>query len=165
METEKINAVETPVAVEAYRHNHNHKPLLIGGIVIAFVLVLALGLFAGHVAMRHNLAQRVGSRIELNQGMMNNQGGFGPMNGQRPMGGQRHFGSGQAANRQFLTGVVTVVNGANFTVAGNGSTETVNTSGSTTFVGKTSVSVNDTVRVIGTVSGSVWTADRVIVNQ
>jgi len=182
METEKINAVETPVTapvvVETYRHNH--RPMFLGGVIIAFVLVLALGLFAGHMAMRHNLAQRVGSRIELKQGMMNGQdvvsdrgqfnangSGFG--GGQRPMmgGANGGFGShrfGGQNGKSGLMGVVTASDSTGFTVAWNGSTTRVNTDSSTTVTGDT-VAVNDTVRVVGTETNGTWTATKVLVNQ
>jgi hypothetical protein len=71
-----------------------------------------------------------------------------------------------STDNNFVTGVVTAVNSDGFTVAGNGTTKTVKTNGSTIYntAGNT-VAVNDTVSVTGVTSGDTFTATRVMVQN
>lgn len=80
---------------------------------------------------------------------------------------ERSFGIGgtQTANGEDrTTGVVTSVNGNNFTVAGNGATTNVTTNSSTQYRGGNQVKQNDTVIVRGTTSNGTITATEIVIN-
>ena len=80
---------------------------------------------------------------------------------------ERGFGFGvtQAASGEDRTaGVVTSVNGNNFTVAGHGATTNVTTNSSTQYRGGNQVKQNDTVIVRGTTSNGTITATRIVIN-
>lgn len=81
------------------------------------------------------------------------------------MGGMHGFVRGQFNDSESrLTGVVTKVDGKNFTIAGSGSTNDITTNDSTQYTSGSSVSVNDTVVVSGTISGGTFTATQVVIN-
>jgi hypothetical protein len=67
-------------------------------------------------------------------------------------------------NQSVITGAVIKISGANFTVAGGGTTTEVKTSSTTQYKGASMVKLNDTVIVIGTKTSSSFQANRVVVN-
>lgn len=72
---------------------------------------------------------------------------------------------GTAANGQTRKlGVVTAVNGSNFTLAANGETTQVATSSSTQYRGGSQVKADDTVIAAGTISNGTLDASRVNIN-
>lgn len=74
------------------------------------------------------------------------------------------FGAGGANQADRTRGVVTAVDGNNFTIAGNGGTTKVVTSSSTTYQNGNQVKQNDSVVVFGTTSNGTLTATRVVIN-
>jgi hypothetical protein len=85
----------------------------------------------------------------------------------------RHVGNRHVMRQNFdtwhdgqdrVTGVVTNVNGSNFTIAAYGSTTNVTTNGSTRYHGGDQIKQNDTVAVFGTTSNGTLTATEVIIN-
>lgn len=76
----------------------------------------------------------------------------------------RRFGAAPVVYGPQVDGVVTTVNGNTLTVAGNGTTTSVDVGGSTTYSGATSALVNDTVVATGTFSGNVLDATAISVN-
>ena len=150
--------------------HYRRKPLLILVVVLLVLTVIVGSLavkraFITHVGLRGAISNQMERGADSNSNFIVERGNGMRGNGMGDGGmrGGRQFGSGVQANS--LVGVVTAVNGSGFTVAGDGTTETVNTSSDTRFVGATSVKVNDSVRVLGTVSGSTWTATGVFVNR
>lgn len=80
-------------------------------------------------------------------------------------GGLSGLQKGAAANGQTRKlGVVTAVNGSNFTLAANGKTTQVTTSSSTQYRGGSQVKVDDTVIATGNTSGGTLDASRVNIN-
>src|SRR5690349_19499667 len=92
------------------------------GLGLAAILAVVLIFLAGMAADRVNNPHR--------PMMAKFAGGFSRFGG---MGGRRGFGGGFSSNQNRISGVVTSVNGDNFTVAGNGSTNTVVTNSSTQY--------------------------------
>lgn len=105
-------------------------------------------------------------RAEQQSGISGSPGGYGY---QRTEDGHSMMRRGQAAPSTDSTrviGVVTQVNADSFTVAGNGTTKTVKTNGSTVYnTAGNKVAVNDSVSVIGVTSGDSFTATRVMVQN
>jgi len=147
---------ETTVPAEpasaGYRHYHYKKSWLVPVLVVIIVILLVAGIFGW--ASNH-------------RGRFGPAGGFGSVQARRGFaaGGLYGVGSGgNAANQNRLQGVVTAVNGSSFTLAGNGTTNTVQTNGSTQYQNGNAVAVNDTVIVFGSVSNSTFTASQVVIN-
>ncbi len=67
-------------------------------------------------------------------------------------------------NQNRLTGVVTKVDGKNFTIAGNGTTNSITVNDSTQYTNGSTVAINDTVFVSGTVNNGTFTATQVTIN-
>lgn len=91
-------------------------------------------------------------------------GGVGMMQ-HRGMNGFGMLGSNFTKNGQTrASGVVTSVNGSNFTIASSGATQKITTSDSTQYQGGNTVKQNDTVIVWGTESNDTIKADTVVIN-
>lgn len=128
-----------------------HNPWVIGAAgIVVLVLVFAAG---------YSTAQRKNNRRSPVGSMIGSSYGYSRRFG-RGFGG--HFDM-NSANR--VSGVVTSVNGNNFTIAGNGSTATVVTNNSTQYTGGNQVKVNDSVLVFGTSNNGTFTATQVIINS
>jgi len=131
-----------------------HRDWLYGALT---VVILILVFMFGAAAERHHNSRE----------LMVTGGGFktnfiGP-GGARERGFR--FDGPQTANGENrTTGVVTSVNGDNFTVAGNGATTNVTTNSSTQYQGGNQVKQNDTVIVRGTSSNGTITATEVAIN-
>jgi hypothetical protein len=119
--------------------------------IVIVVILFMLGAFADHVV-----------NFNRNHGTAVTTGFVG-----RGMGFERRGFVGQAisTNQVEVSGVVTAVNGQSFTIAGNGTTNTVQTNSSTEFTGATKVNVNDSVVAVGTTNNSTFTASQVVVNN
>jgi hypothetical protein len=88
---------------------------------------------------------------------------------ERPFGGRGFGGGGQGMmprgdNENRLAGVVTAINGSSFTIAGGGSTNTVQANDSTQYTGADKVATNDSVVVVGTINNGTFTASQVVIN-
>lgn len=125
----------------------------------AAVIVLALVFLAGAAAANHRKGYAVfrtggplGAPAEAGFGLRHRTMGAFDSNSV-PVNGQSR-----------LNGVVTSVNGNNFTVAGNGATTNVTTNSSTTYQDGNQVKQNDSVVVFGTTSNGTLTATRIIIN-
>ena len=123
--------------------------LAAAGAVIVLFLAFGVGMAAGRFSDPHTFERGISSRNV----MMGGGGMFG-----------HHEGGFLSSNQNRVVGTVTAVNGANFTVAGQGSTEEVTTNSSTQYHGGSSVKVNDTVMAMGTTDNGVLTATRIVVN-
>lgn len=81
-------------------------------------------------------------------------------------GGMMMTGQGATNSSTRITGVVTTVDGTKLTVAGNGTTKTVETNDSTQYYGAAQpVKVNDSVMVYGTTANDVFTATRITIQR
>lgn len=136
------------------------RPYFIAAIVVLIILIIVL----------------IGSLFrfsQVRQGFYDNRGGGVIYSRQEaPHMNESFFFSSSNSNDNSTTsasvvsGVVTAVNGSSFDVGGGGSKTTVNTSGSTTWnTTDKKVSVNDSVVVYGTVSGSTITATSVQISN
>jgi hypothetical protein len=121
-----------------------HKPGMVLVLVVVIVVIFVAGLFIGHGGGRYGMNRVVSYRF----------GG--------PGGGMMSAQFG--ANQDHIQGVVTNVNGSSLTIAGDGTTNTVQTTSSTQYIGGNSAAVNDTVSVVGSISNSAFTATRIIIN-
>ena len=74
------------------------------------------------------------------------------------------FGSRIGTNHDRASGTVTAVSGSSFTLAGHGSSYSVQTDSTTNYEGSNSVKVNDTVIAFGTTNNGVLTATQVVIN-
>jgi len=135
-----------------YKNNRSGKWL---GIVIV-AIVVAGGLFIMGAVADHamNFNRERGQAIMAGGGFLRGGNDFG----RRPAMGQT-----LNTNQVQISGVVTAVNGQSFTVAGNGSTNTVQTNSDTQYVNGSKVSVNDSVMVVGTTNGGTFTAAQVAI--
>jgi hypothetical protein len=138
-----------PTRVSAVNINHSWLYGLVGILILLVVFMAGVG-----AANHHN-------RMVRPSGAM--AGGFS----KRIFGGERGFRAdgGQLSNVGNSTrGVVTAVNGASFTLAGNGATTNVTTNSSTQYQDGNTVKQNDTVIVFGTTTNNTLTATQVIIN-
>lgn len=124
------------------------------------VVIVAI-VFAAGVGVANHRSQEVFVRTGNMMGEPG--GGFGF--GHRAYG-ERFYGGGTSTSGQTrVAGVVTAVNGSNFTVAGHGSTTNVTTNSSTQYQdGSSQLKQNDSVIIFGTESNGTITADQIIVN-
>lgn len=132
------------------KNYYYHKPWLVPAL-IAVVVIVIIGAAVSWVAFR--------------------AGRFGPysfrgvtMHKYISEGARGGMLVGPNNNQIRLQGVVTNVSGNTFTIAGDGSTNTVQTSSSTQYQNGSQVKVDDTVLVYGTTSSSAFTADTVVIN-
>lgn len=123
------------------------------------VLIILVVFMAGMGVARHHQLERTGGFF----------GGPGPgrvgmhERGFRTTGGG--VGAGTISNGQSRArGVVTSVNGSDFTLAGNGSTTNVTTNSSTQYQDGNQVKQNDTVIVFGTTANNTLTATNIVIN-
>jgi hypothetical protein len=117
--------------------------------IIGGLIVLTLGFMLGSLSAYHLTARRQA----IDTTILRNAG---PYRAHDMRGG---YNSTDGSNVTHLSGVVTQVSGATFTIAGNGTTKTITTTDSTVFnTGSKKVSVNDSVMVTGTDSNGTFTA-------
>lgn len=121
-------------------------------LIVAAVVIFMLGVLVDHAVNYHN-ANRV----------------FVSSNVSMPRTGSfrgNYYGSPSVSSNQVqISGVVTAVNGSTFTVAGNGTNNTVQTNSNTQYYNATKVSLNDSVAVVGTTNNGTFTASQVIINN
>jgi hypothetical protein len=127
-------------------------------IVVAVIGVLMI-FMAGAWSARFHARQRIEA---IKPGIA----AFGEPHRQR---GMRDFHSGGhraalGSNANQLRGVVTAINDTSFTLAGGGTTNTVQTTSSTTYTGGDKVAVNDSVLASGTVNNGTFTATQIVIN-
>ncbi len=123
------------------------------GALLIFLVLLIIGV---GIAGRHEDLREAKPLGGLSSGLAQRSHRYA-MGGGGGMG--MNVNSGNRVN-----GVVTSVNGSNFTVAGFGSTTNVTTDSSTQYQGGNAVKVNDTVVVFGTTNGGTLTATQVSIN-
>lgn len=135
-----------------------NRPFFIAAIVIIVILILVLiGSLFKFSQVRQDYYNRDGAITFYNHQVGPRMGG----------GGSFFFQSSSTNNNSTtsvsaVSGVVTAVNGSSFDVGGGGTKTTVNTNGDTTWnTTNKKVSVNDSVVVFGTMSGSTITATSV----
>ena len=153
---EKSTTVETKTT----KHHLHHSPLwwVLGTLVTVCVLMMIAG------AMRHFWQQRALTNSNFGPGMGRmidrfDRDGRGGAFGGGMMGGTTN-------NSTMVSGVVTAIDGATLTVAGNGTTKAVTTNDTTEYFGAAQpVKVNDSVRITGTTSGDAFTATRVMIQR
>lgn len=119
-----------------------------------FLVGLLGGMVAYHHERRNNITYLDGTGITLRDG-----GGI--VRQTRSLG---RFGIAGSNSQDTARGVITSVNGTNFTVAGNGSTQQVSTSSSTQYQGGDQVKVNDSVVAYGTTNNGTLSATQVVIN-
>jgi cytoskeletal protein RodZ len=136
------------------------RPYFIAAIVVLIILIIVLiGSMFRFSQVRQGFEDRNGMTFYSHQ--------MSP----RQDGGSFFFSSSSTngsttTSNSAVSGVVTAVNGSSFDVGGGGSKTTINTNGSTTWnTTDKKVSVNDSVIVYGTVSGSTLTATSVQVTN
>ena len=120
-------------------------------------LLILLIVFAAGVGVAHHRTLARQDRIMVGSGLVRGFGG-----GERGMMMER--GGINTGNQSRLSGVVTNVNGSNFTLAGAGTTNTITTSSSTTYQGGSQVKQNDTVMVFGTIANGAFNATQIVIN-
>lgn len=134
--------------VPIHRRRWFWPPAIAAGLVLVFSFIASL--FAIGMAA-HHLDRDRGGLAGLHQRGLRAGGPIGL--GDRISGSQNH-----------LFGVVTSVNGSSFTLAGNGSTNDVETNSSTQYQNGSQVKVNDSVVVLGTTNNGKFTASRIFIN-
>lgn len=135
-------------------YGYHHKKTWLVPVLIVVIVVLFIGMIASWAAYRHNwygpgyknVVVRSGGHMMMDEG---HRGGFW---------------GGTYSNQNRISGVVTSVNGSSFTVAGDGSTNTVQTNSSTQYQNGSSVKTNDSVVVFGTTNNGTFTASSVVIN-
>jgi hypothetical protein len=99
-----------------------------------------------------------------NDGRYDNHMGFNTVRGDR--GGMRGGMMHDDNDDSHVTGVVTAIDNATLTVAGEGTTKKVTINDSTEYYGAAQpVKVNDTVRIMGTTSDDSFTASKVMISR
>ena len=134
-----------------YIDTHIHKSWIAG---LAALLILFVVFMFGMAAGRFGTGNFGHRQSVFMKGIM--------MSGDRGFGGMMH--SGLINSQDRVAGTVTAVNGSSFTLAGNGSSYSVQTNSSTQWQNGRSVKVNDTVMAFGTTNGGVLTATQVVIN-
>lgn len=120
---------------------------------IAIVLAFTAGMILEHSSRGRQAIRPMGV------------GGF--VMGERGQAGPHGFSrrlNSSDENLSHISGVVTTVNGSTFTVAGHGTTNSVQTTSSTQFTGGDKVAVNDSVLVSGSTANGTFTATQVAIN-
>lgn len=144
---------EDKKAEENDQNNSGSKSGLILAAILAIVVIFLLGALVDHT-VNYNRNHRA---AVITAGFVGG-GGMGFR--------QREFiGQAVTTNQIEVGGVVTAVNGQSFTLAGNGTTNTVQTNSSTQFVGASKVSVNDSVVAVGTTNNDTFMATQVVVGN
>lgn len=117
--------------------------------VIATAVIFLLGAMVDHAVNLRSERDRTAINTEVIRGGFRHRG----------------FAEDNMANSNLVevSGVVTNVNGASFTVSGNGTTNTVQTNSDTKYINASKVSVNDTVAVAGTTSNGTYTANKIAI--
>jgi hypothetical protein len=129
---------------------HKRSSWLVPGLLIVIILLLIAGMSSGW--NRHDRPAMVGLRTG---GAFIGHGEGGRFSTRGPIEG---------SNQSRLMGVVTSLNGTNFTIAGGGSTNDITTNSSTQYENASSVKVNDSVLILGTTTSGTFTASQVIIN-
>ncbi|MCX6728506.1 MAG: hypothetical protein NTV39_01935 [Candidatus Saccharibacteria bacterium] len=158
--TEKSESVKAGQATDESVHekpynSRSSRPWIIAVVIILVILIFAI---AGSMFRMNNLRQGY-----YNHGTtyVNGRGGMPHMNSSFFYSSSDSNGT-TTTSTSAVSGVVTAVNGSSFDVGGGGTKTTVDTNGSTTWnTTDKKVSVNDSVLVYGTVSGSTITATSV----
>ncbi|HUC96221.1 MAG TPA: hypothetical protein VMR16_00965 [Candidatus Saccharimonadales bacterium] len=156
-DTQKKAVLDKPYRQYPYR---NGRPFFIAGIVILIILILVLiGSLFRFGQVRQGFYNRGGMNMNSRQvAPRMNGGGFFFSSSSSSSNGT----TTTSTSTSFVSGVVTAVNGSSFDVGGGGTKTTINTNGSTTWnTTDKKVSVNDSVVVYGTLSGSTLTATSV----
>jgi hypothetical protein len=136
---------------------HNMNKVGITLVVIAGSLVVFM---AGVAVERHaTRGQVTTAKTGFLRGAQFGERLDGPM---RRTGSPRGVAPGRNENR--LSGVVTSVDGSNFTLAGGGATNTIQTDNNTKYSGGDKVATNDSVTAIGTTNNGTFTASQIIIN-
>lgn len=127
-----------------------HRPFVLTGLIIIFVLLIGVAFAAGHHAWQREGAfggRQFTSVQFLPNGMRTYSGDL--------RGGMMYGGDGSTASNTRVSGVVTAVDGSTITVAGNGTTTKVTVSSNTTYSGSAEpAKVNDSITAVGAKDGS-----------
>jgi hypothetical protein len=131
----------------------------LAGAIVGGLLLVVIGCAIGRATLlgsehRAINEMRVGS---LNSGMS----GAGEQMRRGTMNGREAANPTDGVQRTRLSGVVTLVNGSDFLIAGNGTKKTIKTTSSTQYVGKTKVEANDSVMILGSEQGGNFVASTV----
>jgi hypothetical protein len=132
-----------------YNFSGTRRNWLVPALIVVIVLLLA-GLVGGHWHERQGF------------GGVSGPGGRSMMHRERGFLNRGSLNSN--SNQNQLSGTVTAVDGSTFTIAGNGASNQVQTSGTTQYQGGNQVKVNDTVIVLGTTSNGTFQATEVVIN-
>jgi hypothetical protein len=130
-------------------------PVAVLILVLIVAVVFVAGIFLGHAANLRktvHFSERGFTSIQSSGSTTYIRQGFG------------QFSGSNTTNQSRIQGVVTNVNGSTFTVAGDGTTNIVQTNSSTQYTGGTTVAINDTIVVLGTINNSTFTASNVDIN-
>lgn len=119
-----------------------HKPLLVLISLVVLMVVFCSGLVIGRFVC-------IGRPFSNRHGVMFSR----RVNSFRP--------ASTYANEIKISGVVTAINGNTINVGGDGVSNTVYTDSQTVYSNSTKPSVNDTVRVLGSISNSKFTAQKI----
>jgi hypothetical protein len=148
--SQKAEPAPQPAAANGY-HYYHRRPWGVP-ILIIVILIILFGLFASWAGWRYDRNGHLG----FNGDMRRPYGQMTP--------GYSSGSNGIYNNEIRLQGVVTAVNGTEFTVAGNGSSNTVQTDSTTQYQNGSGVAVNDSVIVYGTINNGMFTAKTVVIN-
>jgi hypothetical protein len=155
---EKSTTVETKTT----KHHLHHSPLwwVLGTLAGVLVLMLIAGAVRHHMWQQRSLTTTDFRPGQSHTGNRYDREGRGGAFGGGMMGGTTN-------NSTMVSGVITAIDGATLTVAGNGTTKAVITNDDTTeyFGAAQPVKVNDSVRITGTTSGDAFTATRVMIHR
>lgn len=141
---------QQPAATHKPKDSRARTIAYVGGGVVILAIVFMLG-WASNVNMLHR------------QGMQVMRGGFEDMHIAHPLRDSQTVNPTDGTTVSRLTGVVTQVGSDSFTIAGNGTTKTIKTTGSTVFnsADNKTVAVNDSVVVTGSDNNGTFTATNV----
>ena len=144
-----------------------HKGWMIGLAIAGGLVLLASGLLIGRWSQpaMYNRLRAEQPFMGGQAGMMSKIDGHGFKKAGSMSGGLRNQTDGTEYTR--LRGVVTEVSESQLTIAGNGTTKTINLNNATEYIGKgDKPATNDSVMVIGTDKDGTFTAAKVrVVNR
>ena len=136
---------------------------IFAGLGVVFLILLVVGAFSMHSLRYRN------DMIFQSQSVMGEAGTLrvgGPatrIEGGMGMNSYMRKGYSATSNLQVLSGVVTAVTDTNFTLAGGGVSNVIQTNSTTQYLNNQKPAINDSVQVEGTTSNGALTATQVIV--
>ncbi len=149
---DQINEQKEQIQPNNYWEHRKHRLLFGFVIFLILVLVFMFGMATSRLSRdfysRHPIGYNTGG-----------YGRFGWQNGNGVM-----MAPSTNSNQIEISGVVTNINGDKVTVVGGGTSNIITTDSSTQYIGANSLTINDTVSIVGQYNNNTLTATTITIN-